>query len=136
MSSREASEQAMAEYALLARLAEEARRRIELINANINDTVNALRAIEEIESAQGDVSLLVPLGGGVLARVLVTDKEKMLVSVGANVVVEKAVSDARRMLEEREKSLRETLERQLSEYQAIAARLSELETRIEAGKEE
>ena len=134
MSQESTREQLVAQYTLLARLAEEARRRIELFNDTINDIANARRAVEEIAASEGEIKILVPLGSGVLAKAVIVDKERFLVNIGANVVVEKTFEAAQRLLEYREKSIREALQRQVSEYQAIMAKLAELEQMIQASQ--
>lgn len=66
---------------------------------------------------------LIPVGAGVLLRSPPPKADKVLVGIGANVVVEKSKEDAEKILETRSKELEENIISILSQRNQIAQRL-------------
>ena len=127
-------EQLAAEYTAISQLIDEVKQRIDLLNASLNDIASAKGALEELEAVKEGEELLVPIGAGVYVRVRVVDKSSVLVTVGASILVEKGLEEARKYLDEREQRVRDLLRRHVSDYQALASRLSEIERELRAGR--
>ncbi|MEM4679681.1 MAG: prefoldin subunit alpha [Thermofilaceae archaeon] len=123
-------EQLVAEYTLVSQLAEEMRKRIELLNASINEVAAARRALEETQNLNEGDELLVPLGAGVFVRVKLANKSSVVVTIGANIMIEKNVDEALKIVGSREQQIRDALQRSMAEYQALLNRLQELEQQI------
>ncbi len=119
---------------------EELRKEAEGIQARIieiqmmkDELSRTIESLEFFEKSEGDVEALLNLGGGVFAYVDVRNSRKMLVDVGAGVVVEKEVREAietlskkRRNVEETEKKLKELLEQIAGQMEKIQREISEL----------
>lgn len=123
-------ERLSAEYAILAQVANELRSRIDLLNAAINDVTVARSALKELMKLSGGEDMVVPIGGGVMVRAAYKKEDRVMVSIGANVVVEKRIDEAIGYLEERERILRQELQQRVAEYQKIAARLGQIERQV------
>jgi len=113
---------ALAELQALRELAESMRSRINMVESFINELKAAGEAIKAIRDVGENATILVPVGGDSFIRAKVEDMSKVLVGVGAGVVLEKDVEDALNYLGERvaelekisvdlRKRLAETLER-------------------------
>ncbi len=103
---------------------------LELVDAELDRTIESL---EYFNSLDGSVEALMNLGGGVFAYVDVKDSKKMLVDVGAGVIVEKEVGDAiaslknkKEKIEENIKKLGEVLEQIARQAERIQAEIAEL----------
>ena len=119
---------------------EELRKEAEGIQARIieiqmmkDELSRTIESLEFFEKSEGDVEALLNLGGGVFAYVDVKNSRKMLVDVGAGVVVEKEVKEAietltkkRQNVEETEKKLKELLEQIAGQMEKIQKEISEL----------
>ncbi len=119
---------------------EELRKEAEGIQARIieiqmmrDELSRTIESLEFFEKTEGDVEALLNLGGGVFAYVDVKNSRKMLVDVGAGVVVEKEVRDAietlskkKQNVEETEKKLRELLDQIADQMEKIQREISEL----------
>ncbi|RLE96867.1 MAG: prefoldin subunit alpha [Thermoprotei archaeon] len=127
---RSRRERLAAEYTALSQLVEEVRRRIELLNATLNEVVSAKSALEELEIVEEGEELLVPIGAGVYVRTRISGKNEVLVTIGANILVEKSIEEARKYLDEREQKLRDLLQRHMSDYQSLVSRLGEIEREL------
>ncbi|MEM3936257.1 MAG: prefoldin subunit alpha [Thermofilaceae archaeon] len=123
-------EQLVAEYTLVSQLAEEMRKRIELLNASMNEVAAARRALEETQNLNEGDELLVPLGAGVFVRARLANKSSVVVTIGASIMIEKNVDEALRIIGSREQRIRDALQRSMAEYQALLNRLQELEQQI------
>ncbi len=119
---------------------EELRKEAEGIQARIieiqmmkDELSRTIESLEFFEKSEGDVEALLNLGGGVFAYVDVKNSKKMLVDVGAGVVVEKEVKEAietlsrkKQNVEETEKKLKELLEQIAGQMEKIQKEISEL----------
>lgn len=94
----------------------------------------AIEALKELCSMEEPV-VLVPLGGGATVRAKILDPEKVLVNIGADVIVQKSGDQTREYLEDRIREI-EALEKKVGEsLQNIRAQVQEIARRIEAGYE-
>ncbi len=103
---------------------------IQMMKEELNRTIESLEFFEKTED---DVEALLNLGGGVFAYVDVSNSKKMLVDVGAGVVVEKEVKDAietlsrkKQNVEETEKKLGELLQQIAGQMEKVQREISEL----------
>jgi prefoldin alpha subunit len=96
-----------------------------------NGRMEALAAIETLEAMMTeDGTVLLGIGGGASVRVKVLDPEKILISIGAEVVVERTNKDSIEYLKDRiiemeasQKKVSETLEKLRSQMNEITRRL-------------
>jgi len=127
---RQSEEQIAAEYAMVSQLAEDLRKRMELLNATLNEIAAAKRSLEELQKLSEGGEIWVPLGAGVFVRAKLADKSRVIVAVGANIMVEKTLEEAQRSLESKEQEVRDALGKSAADYQALLNRLRELERQI------
>jgi prefoldin alpha subunit len=64
----------------------------------------AVNALQNLKNMKGDA--LVPLGAGVFLSCPKPNPEKIIINIGANVMVQKSPEDAVKLLEERQKGIR------------------------------
>ncbi|HID42264.1 MAG TPA: prefoldin subunit alpha [Archaeoglobaceae archaeon] len=74
-----------------------------------SELANTIESLEYFDSLDGGVEALMNLGGGVFAYVDVKESKKMLVDIGAGVIVEKEVKDAIETLNRRKQKMQETI---------------------------
>ncbi len=100
-----------------------------------NGRMEAFAAIETLEAmvAADDGIVLLQIGGGASVRVKVLEPDKILLSIGAEVVVERSNKDAIEFLKERimemeasQKKVTETLDR-------LRSQMNEINKRLESG---
>ena len=128
--SRTTKEQLAAEYGALAQLLEDVRRRVDILNTTLAEISAAKSALEEVSSLSEGEELLVPVGAGVFVRAKLAGKDKVLVTLGASIMVEKTLEDTRKYLEEREQKVRDALQKSVADYQALVSRLRDIEQRL------
>ncbi|MDA4128769.1 MAG: prefoldin subunit alpha [Thaumarchaeota archaeon] len=83
---------------------------------------SALEAIKTLSDSKPE-EVLIPVGGGALVRSPPPDVSRVLVNVGANLVIEKTREEATAFLEERVKEIEKSIVAILSQRNQIAERL-------------
>ena len=120
-------QQAYAEYMFLKQLLDATNQNIALLNNLIAETRTAQEIIEEIKTIPDSKVLIVPLNSSILLRVKFKQENKVLISVGSNVVVEKNYDEALKYLQERENKLKIELEKTSRNLTQISERIRQLE---------
>jgi prefoldin alpha subunit len=99
-----------------------------------NGRMEAIAAIEALDAlgASDDGTVLLQVGGGASLRAKVLEPEKVLLNIGAEVIVEKTNADAQEYLKDRitemeasQKKVAETLNRLRSQMNDIAKRIEQ-----------
>ena len=83
------------------------RQQIRSMQANIVEIGSAIEAIRNLKKMKGDA--LVPIGAGVFISCPKPNPEKIVISIGANIMMSKPPEDAIKLLEERQKKISEAM---------------------------
>jgi len=86
------------------------------------DARTSIKTIKGLGSTTAE-DVLIPVGAGVLLRSVPPNVDKVLVNIGANVVVEKGREEATKFMEGRVKDLEESLVALVSQRNQVAQRL-------------
>lgn len=136
----EALRRLIPELQLLEGVAEGLRSRIGLVNAAISEFHAATSTMEGLKQAATGTTILIPIGGGSFVKAKVTDYERLILDVGANVTLEKSFDEAREDLETRIRELeksRANLQAQLQETESnlnkMRNQVRELSQRLQQG---
>lgn len=93
-----------------------------LLERILIETRAAVDTLAGLKSAKSD-EILIPIGGAVLVRAAPPSAEKVLLNVGANVVVEKPREYATKFMEARAGEIEESIVALVSQRNQIAQRL-------------
>ena len=122
--------------------AEGIQRRIVEMELMKNELQRTIESLEFFQNLENDVEALMNLGGGVFAYVNVNESKKMLVDIGAGVVVEREVGEAieylkskRVRVEESSKKLQEVLNQIASQMERLQAEIAKLSKEAEKREE-
>ena len=107
--------------------------RLEMVNAALNEFSLASTTLEGVKTQKSDEDALIPVGGGSYVRVKLSDISKIVMGVGAGVVVEKPIQDSINEIKERiadfdkaRTSLQEQLNQALYRIEENREKLGEL----------
>ncbi|RUM33001.1 MAG: prefoldin subunit alpha [Archaeoglobus sp.] len=100
---------------------------LELVNSELNRTIESL---EYFNSLDNNVEALMNLGGGVFAYVDVKDLKKMLVDVGAGIIVEKEVKDAVSSLKKKKEKIEDSIKKLSGALEQIAIQIEKVQAEI------
>jgi len=100
-----------------------------------NGRMEALAAIESLEAmlASEDAVVLLQIGGGASVRAKVLEPDKILLSIGAEVVVERSNNDAVEYLKERLIEMEASQKRVSETLNHLQSQMNEINKRLESG---
>jgi len=100
-----------------------------------NGRMEALAAIESLEEmlASEGATVLLQIGGGASVRAKVVDPEKVLLAIGAEVVVERPNKDAVEFLKERVIEMEASAKKVAETLDRLRGQMNEINKRIESG---
>ena len=107
---------------------------LELVNASLVNLQNTKLTLEKIkESVKEEDEILLPIGGLVKIRAKIMDTQRILVSVGQDVVIEKSLDDSISFLESIIDKQKESLKFVVEKLQNIELALQSMGESIQNG---
>jgi len=116
-----------AEYVFLRQLAETLNRNLTLLNNLLAEIRVTQEAIKEIEKISESNDVIVSIGGMVFLKARLPSRDRVLINIGSNVVVEKSHEEALEYLKNKEENLKTELERTNNSYIQVINRMKQLE---------
>lgn len=100
-----------------------------------NGRMEALAAIESLQEmlTSDDGTVLLQIGGGASVRAKVVEPEKVLLAIGAEVIVERSNKDAVEFLQERVMEMEASAKKVAETIDKLRAQMNEINKRIESG---
>jgi prefoldin alpha subunit len=120
------------EMRYLEQTAETLQQRVGMVNAALTDLTYANMTIEGIEKEKENTELLVPTGGGSYVKAKLVNPDKVIISVGAGVSMEKPLPEAKVILKERMAELEKTRNSAQQQFTQIAERIAMGRTRMDS----
>jgi prefoldin alpha subunit len=128
------------EMRFLEQTAETLQQRLSMLNAALTDLSYAKMSLEGLEKEKENAEILVPIGGGSYVKTRLDSVEKVIVSIGSGVSVEKQLPEAKAVLKERLDELEKSAVAAQQQFAQIAERInsgrSRLETLLSSVREE
>ena len=106
------------------------RQQIQAMQANILEIGSAMEAVRNLKKMKGDA--LLPLGGGVFISCPKPNPDKVVLAIGANVMVNKTPDEAVKLLEERQKKISDAIGTAQQDLGRVIASIEELNQRASA----
>lgn len=103
----------------------------QLVQASIDDRRQAIEALEELEDRDEPGSLIVPVGGSQFLYADVEETDKVLSSVGSDVVVEEPIAKAIERSRERIDELEEAVEQITERVDEITEEAEQLQQQVQ-----
>jgi prefoldin alpha subunit len=120
------------EMRYLEQTAETLQQRVGMVNAALTDLTYANMTMEGIETEKENAELLVPTGGGSYVKARLVNPDKIIISVGAGISVERPLPEARVILKERMEELQKTRNSVQQQFTQIAERIAMGRTRMDS----
>ncbi len=122
--SREDIERAISELTIMEQFVEELQAREVTLASSITEHERCLEFLDEAAKSQGEITGLLPIGGGVLALGKITDTERFKVGIGQNVFIEMTLDRCRGWVMARKQRLEQA---RLENSRAIRAYMERIE---------
>ncbi|SES90106.1 prefoldin alpha subunit [Methanococcoides vulcani] len=108
--------------------AESLQQQMGMVQMSIEDCTRAIGTLEELEAVSGSINTMLPLGGGTFVHANVANVEKVVVSVGAGISVEKSPAEAKELLNQRKEELSKVVERLNGSIAQVGQRIQSIES--------
>ncbi|MBI4020569.1 MAG: prefoldin subunit alpha [Candidatus Aenigmarchaeota archaeon] len=123
-------------YQLLQKHFEELRMQGMMVERKMAEFETTRQALEDIKNADAKNETLVPLGSGLYTYGKITDKARMLVDIGAGVMVNKEIKDAAQLLEGKKKDLGSITLQLQREMENVAEQINSIAPQLERALQE
>lgn len=127
MDEKELQEKIAAYRILESRIEGLAKQRENIANKLI-EVQNTLNSLEEVEKSE---EVLFPVGAEAYVHGKITEKNKMIVEIGAGIAMEKTLEEAKQVLNERKENITKILENIQKDMVSISSRMEDLGTEIQ-----
>lgn len=108
--------------------AESLQQQMGMVQMSIEECTRAIGTLEELEAVSGSINTMLPLGGGAFVHANVANVEKVVVSVGAGISVEKSPAEAKELLNQRKEELSKVVERLNGSIAQVGQRIQSIES--------
>ncbi|WP_135604381.1 prefoldin subunit alpha [Methanococcoides sp. NM1] len=108
--------------------AESLQQQMGMVQMSIEECTRAIGTLEELEAVSGSINTMLPLGGGTFVHANVANVEKVVVSVGAGISVEKSPAEAKELLNQRKEELSKVVERLNGSIAQVGQRIQSIES--------
>jgi prefoldin alpha subunit len=125
--------QGMQEFQQQAKLMQDQLGTLEKQAGELETVKDTLRSIEK---CKGDEEVLIPLGSGVFIKGTLNGNEKIVMNVGADLVVEKGVSDALKLVDEQIEKMGEIKVSLAQEINEVMMNLQKLQVELQNTQKE
>ena len=106
------------------------RQQMQNMQGSMVEITGAMEAIRNLKKASRD--LLVPIGAGAFLSCPKPDTEKVVVGIGANIMVQKKPEDALQLMEERQKMLTNSINAAQQDLEMVVNEIDNLSKRASA----
>jgi prefoldin alpha subunit len=106
----------------------------EMVVSKLIEIQNTLSSMDEIEKSKEEI--LFPIGAEAYAFGKVVDKKRVMVDIGANVILEKTVEEGKQILEKRKAEIENDLNEMQREIAEMSAALEQLGLEIQETPED
>jgi prefoldin alpha subunit len=106
------------------------------LQAAINDYNKAKMTLENLDKAEKNTEILIPIGGSTFINAISTDTSKVLFDIGSGIVTEKNTGDAVNRIDKRLEDLQKTQDRLSSMLQQLQTEAIDISTKAQKLYEE
>ena len=103
---------------------------LKALDAQATELKNLSENLDELEKVSEDSESLIPVNSGVYLKGKITDKKKVIINVGSNIMVEKDIESAKHMVESQINQISDVRVQFVDEYKTTVKRAKALQKEI------
>jgi len=123
------------EYQMLVQQFQQLQQNISALEKHIVDLRTLDDNLDSIKQTKLDHEALVPLGGGIFLKSVLKDNKNVIMGVGANVMVDKSVDDAKLSVNKQLAEVNNVIEQLQEEIVNVTSRIQELQIEFQSMRE-
>ena len=120
-----------AEHQLIEQQLKQFQNQIQTLDNQILEVNTLAQGIDELKKTKKDTDMLFPIANGIFMKGKLEDNSKLLVNVGAGVVVENTIEETKKLMEKQLKNIEKLKEQSINEMQKLVINMGKLEEELE-----
>lgn len=118
------------EMQMLDQQIKQAQKQIQMIEQQVNELNNVKQNLDNIKSVDEDTEVLSSISSGIFVKAKIGKADKLLVNVGADVMVEKDIDSTKELIDQQIKEMHNVQMQTDGEMQKLAQRASSLQNEL------
>lgn len=119
------------EFQALDQRIKQIQKHLELLTNQIMEMTGTSNSLDEFNKMKKDREIFVPLSSGIFAKATLKDTSDLLVNVGANTVVTKNISSAKKLISTQVEEMTKLQRKMIEDLEKMAERAGNLEMQIQ-----
>ena len=119
------------EFQALDQRIKQIQKQLEMLTNQIMEMTGTSNSLEEFDKIKKDKEIFVPLSSGIFAKATLKESSELLVNVGANTVVTKNPSSAKKLIDKQIEEMKNLHRRMVEDLEKMAERAGNLEMELQ-----
>ena len=119
------------EFQALDQRIKQIQKHLELLTNQIMEMTGTSNSLDEFNKLEKDKEIFVPLSSGIFAKATLKDTSDLLVNVGANTVVTKNISSAKKLISTQVEEMKKLQRKMIDDLEKMAERAGTLEMQLQ-----
>ncbi len=119
------------EFQALDQRIKQIQKQLEMLTNQIMEMTGTSNSLEEFDKIKKDKEIFVPLSSGIFAKATLKESSELLVNVGANTVVTKNPSSAKKLINNQIEEMKNLHRRMVEDLEKMAERAGNLEMQLQ-----
>ena len=119
------------QFQMLQQQLQQAQKQLKLFEEQLHELAHTKEALDELKGTGVGTELLVPMSSGIFIKAKLDNNEHVNINVGANVAVQKNITEAKKLIEEQETEIRQVQLQMINQFQKVAKNAETLESQMQ-----
>jgi len=118
------------EYQILSEKIKQLQTQFEAVEQQLEEITSIIQSFDEFAQLKDKTEILVPINNGIFAKAHLIKEDHLLVNVGANVIVDKPIPDAKKLIQNQQEELTGLRTKIISTLEIMTSRASQIENEL------
>lgn len=119
------------EYKAIDEHIKQLQKQLEALTNHIVEMQSTRNSLDDLDKIKKEKEMFVPISSGIFAKGTINDTSELLVNVGANVVVSKDISSAKKLINHQIEEMKKVHKKMLEELEKMAQKAAQLEVQLQ-----
>ena len=107
-------------------------KQIEMISSQLMEATVTRNSLEEFGKIETGKEIFVPVSSGIFAKAEIKSNSELLINIGANVVVQKNLDGAKKLIQGQIEEIKSAQKRIIEEYEKMTDKAAEMQSQLQA----
>src|SRR3989344_6220769 len=119
------------EFQMLDQHIKQLQKQLQAITQQLMEFESTSMSLEDLQKVPAGKEIFVPLSSGIFAKAEIKDTSELLVNVGANVVVQKDIASAKKLIANQVEEIRKLQKRMMEELEKMTGKAANIEEELQ-----